>query len=462
MEITRNSNKPLSVFGLVMINVVAVDSLRTLPIGADMGFSLVFYYLIAAIFYLIPTALITAELATGWPNRGGIYIWVREAFGAKVGFSVIWLQWIYNIVWYPTIISFIAATIAYLIDPSLGTNKTYMLITTITIFWATTLVNYFGMKASSIISTIGAIIGTIIPMLLIIYFGCYWLYSGKPSHVNFTWHSFFPKDYLSSLPYYIAILFGLMGLEMSAVHADEVKDPKRDYPRALIYSTILIIVTLILSSLSIAIILPHGEINIVSGLTAAFASFFMSLHASWMLPVIVLMIIIGAFAGVTTWVIGPTKGLLEASRDGNLPEWLTKTNKHGAPVNILLTQGAIFTVLCSLFLIFPDVENAYWMLSVLTAQLALLVYVMLFAAAISLRLNQPHVDRGYHVPGGNKGICILGSIGIFSCLVAIAVGFIPPKSLAPSHYVAYEAMLVFGILIFICIPWIISHFLKRS
>ena len=95
--------KTLGAFGLAMINVIAVDSLRSLPFSAEYGFSLVFFYILAAITFFFPTALVAAELATGWPNKGGIYVWVREAFGERWGFLVIWLQWIYNVVWYPTI-----------------------------------------------------------------------------------------------------------------------------------------------------------------------------------------------------------------------------------------------------------------------------------------------------------------------------------------------------------------------
>ena len=98
--------KTLSVTSLVMINVIAIDSLRTLPMGAEYGFSLVFYYLLAAITFFMPVALVAAELATGWPETGGVYVWVREAFGKKIGFITIWLQWFYNICWYPTIMAF--------------------------------------------------------------------------------------------------------------------------------------------------------------------------------------------------------------------------------------------------------------------------------------------------------------------------------------------------------------------
>ena len=108
-----------------------------------MGFSLVFYYLLAAVMFFLPVALVSAELATGWPETGGVYIWVREAFGKKIGFMTIWLQWFYNICWYPTIMSFIAATIAYCINPDLVNNKYYMLSVITVFFWGSTIVNFF-------------------------------------------------------------------------------------------------------------------------------------------------------------------------------------------------------------------------------------------------------------------------------------------------------------------------------
>ena len=146
------NKKILGVFAVTMINVIAVDSLRTLPFSAAFGLSLVFFYILAAIMFFLPIALISAELATGWPSKGGIYVWVREAFGERWGFVVIWLQWVYNIVWYPTILAFIAGTIAYLVAPNLAENKIFMLTTILTILWAATLLNFFSIKVSSIVS----------------------------------------------------------------------------------------------------------------------------------------------------------------------------------------------------------------------------------------------------------------------------------------------------------------------
>lgn len=453
--------KTLGVFSLVMINVIAVDSLRSLPFSAEYGVSLIFYYLLAAITFFIPTALVSAELATGWPNKGGVYIWVREAFGDRWGFLVIWLQWIYNVVWYPTILSFVAGTLAYLINPHLADSKIYMLSVILITFWGATFLNMFGMKLSSVISTIGALIGTLIPMFFIIILGIVWLAKGDHTQIQLTEKAFWPNlSNFNNLSFLIAVLFGLVGMEMSAVHADEVKDPGRAYPRALWISCLIILFSLIFSSLAIAMVVPQQQLNVVTGLVQAFMIFFNAYHMQWMEPIITLLIIIGGIGGVAAWVIGPTKGLLVATRDGSAPPILAKVTKKDVPVTILILQATIVTLLCSVFLFMPTVSSSYWVLTAITAQLALLVYILLFAAAIRLRYTQPNVVRAYRIPGGNWGIWLTGIFGIVACIATIAIGFFPPAQIQIGKVMTYEIILVAGTLL-LCLPPLFFYALKK-
>ena len=181
---TSTSSKSLGVFAITMINVIAVDSLRTLPFSAEYGLSLIFYYLVAALVFFIPIALISAELATGWPSRGGTYVWVREAFGEHWAFLTIWMQWIFNLIWFPTILVFIAETTAYIFFPEWSHNKAAILTTVIVLFWGATLLNCYGMKTSSAFSSLAAIVGTLAPMAFIIY-RRHWLSQGHTSQVDF-------------------------------------------------------------------------------------------------------------------------------------------------------------------------------------------------------------------------------------------------------------------------------------
>ncbi len=455
--------KVLGTFQIVMINVIAVDSIRTLPFSAGLGFSLVFFYLFAALLFFIPSGLISAELGTGWPSTGGIYIWVREAFGRKTSLAVIWLNWIYNIVWYPTIMALIAGIFTYFFNPELITNKYYMMASTLTLFWTATIVNLFGMKVSSIISTIGALLGTIFPMVFISILGIIWWMKGEPLQIDCSWSTCFPDlTQISNLPFLSTILFGLLGLEMAATHAAVMKNPKRDYPRAVFYSMFIILGTIVLSSLAIAFVVPNSELNLITGVLQAFVIFFNQFNMPWMVPIIAGCIILGGLGGVSAWVIGPTKGMMVASVDGNLPHFLAKKTSKGVPVGMLLTQGSIVTLLSLAFIFMPTIHSSFWLLSQMTAQLALIVYVSLFAAGIRLRYKDNQMPRSFRIPGGKKwGMWIIASAGIFASLIAFLLGFIPPPETGLS-IMSYELILIGGIFLMLLLPYILRKITRSE
>lgn len=447
----------LSVFSLVAINVIAIDSLRTLPMSAEYGVSAIFYYLLAAVTFFIPVALVSAELATGWPETGGVYVWVREAFGKKMGFLTIWLQWFYNICWYPTIMSLIAVTFAYLIHPQWAHSKTYMLIVIMSVFWFATFVNAMGMRASQRLSNFSAVFGTLLPMAVIAVMGIVWMLMGKPIQIEFTQKALFPQVHdLHSAVLFIAILYGLVGMEMSASHAREVKNPQRDYPRAVLYSIVVILLTLLLGSLAISLVVPVKELSIIAGLLQAFQIFFDAFHMHWVMPILSGFIILGALGGAAAWMLGPSKGMLMASRDGSLPSALGKLSRRNAPVRILFLQGVIFTALCSAFILMPSVSSGFWVLTDITAILALLVYVVMFPAAVYLRYKFPDQPRAFKIPGGNWGIWLVCGLGLMTCLFAIAIGFVPPKQINVGNIKHYEMVLIIGVLLGCVTPLIFS------
>jgi putative glutamate/gamma-aminobutyrate antiporter len=454
-----NKPKILSVFSLVMINVIAVNNLKTLPFSAQFGTSLIFFYLIAAFLFFIPSALVSAELATGWPSKGGIYVWVREAFGKRMAFLSIWLQWVYNVVWYPSILAFMAVIFAYLIDPALAKNKFYMLSMVVGSFWLCTLINLFGMKISSWISSFGALIGIIVPTIFITTLGAFWVFMGKPLQITMNWENILPDfTHFNNLAFLVAVLFGLIGMEMSAVHADEVKNPQTDYPKALLYSVFIILSALILASLAIACVIPKEQINIASGVIDAFLLFFAAFHLQWMLPIIIVLMLIGSLSSVTSWIIGPTKGLLVASEDGNLPKLFQQTNAQGVPAGLLIIQGIIVTILSSVFLFMPSINSSYWILSAMTAQLALIFYLFLFAAALKLRYSKPDQHRAFKVPGGKIGIWMICTTAMLTCVIVIFFGFLPPPDMQINNIYVYEGILIAGMVLF-CLP---PFFIYRS
>ncbi len=437
--------KSLGLFSLVMMNVIAVDSVRTLSFSAVYGFSLVFFYLLAALVFFIPTALVSAELGSSWPDRGGIYVWVREAFGKRWSLIAIWLNWIYNVIWYPTLLALISGTLAYLFQPSLAENPFYVGVSVIGLFWTATLMNCFGMRLSSLFSTIAALLGAIFPMLLIACLGIFWMVQGKPSQIVCSWDTFFPGSAQGdNLGFLTNVLFGLLGLEMVATHAREMRNPQRDYPRSLLISAVIILFTIVFGSLSIALVVPSDQLHLATGVMQAFTIFADTYGLPWLSPLIALCIILGGLGGVGAWIIGPTKGLLVASQDGSLPSFFAKVNARGVPVRILLLQASLVSVLSLLFVFMPTINSSYWILSVITAQLALLVYIALFASALKLRYLHPKKNRPFRVPGKNLGISLVCGLGLLSSSLVIAFGFIPPMAVPFHNVFLYELILVGG------------------
>jgi amino acid transporter len=449
--------KIMGAFGLVMINVIAVDSLRALPATAQYGFSVIFYYLLAGVLFFIPTALVAGELATGWPKTGGIYIWAKEAFNKEFAFILISLQWLYNVCWYPTILSLMAATLAYCIDPRLSHDTLYMFLTVSGLFWSIVLLNCFGMKSSNYLTYFSSLIGTLIPILFVIILGLIWLLNGKPLQIQLDFKHLLPNlDHLNILAYMTAVVFSLMGMEMSAIHAQEVNNPQKDYPKALLISALLILCSFIFASLSIAMVVPADKLNIVSGLLQAYRSFFAELHMAWMLPVVAILIVIGGAGGVGAWLLGPVKGLLIASKDGLLPKTLSHVNKFNAPSHLIILQGIIFTFLASAFLLMPSVSSGFWILGDLAAQLSLIFYIGLFCVAIRLRYKCPNVNRAFKIPFGNIGMWIIGLSGIFSCLLTIGLGFLPPPHINIGSTIKFESFLLTGIILACLSPYILA------
>ena len=413
--------------------------------------------------FFIPVSLVAAELATGWPKKGGVFVWVKEAFGHKTGFLAIWLLWLENVFWYPLVLSFLAATIAYLFNPALAQSGIYTTCVILVFIWAATIFNLLNMKTSGWISTMGAICGTFIPGALIITLGAIWYFSGRPMEIAFTFDNLIP-DFSNPgrLAFFTGVMLSLGGLEMSAVHASDVKDPQKNYPRAIMLSALLILSTYILGVLSIAIVIPSNQISLISGSLQAFTHFLNAYGLSSIMPFLIFMVILGSAGALSTWIIGPCKGLLAAAQSGDLPPVFQKTTKQGMPLTLLITQAIIVSLLSLLFIFMPTLSSAYWVMTIIAAQLYLVMYGLMFASAIKLKYKRPEVVRAYQVPGGKAGMWFVGGLGLFGSVACFIVGFLPPPQAATANTYLYSGILLAGILLSCCFPSLVLLFKKAS
>jgi amino acid transporter len=456
------NKKVLGLFALAMINVAAVLSIRNFPSMAIYGWSCIGWYVIGAVLFLIPISLAGAELATGWPEGGGVYAWVKQAFGEKGGFVALFCEWSNNLVWFPTVLSFTASTLAFALTPALANSPFYMFGVMMFAFWGTTAIAYFGDDVSSKFSNIGVILGSIIPSILIILLGVWWLGSGQTIVLPpFSAGAMIPSVDLSTLPFFATIILLFAGMEMAGFHALETRNPQKDFPRAMALSAAIIVICTVLATLAIAVVIPADKLNLASGVMQAIQYFFDAAGIAWLVGPMAVLITLGGVVNLASWLIGPAKGLGIVAEEGNMPPLFDRTNKYGAPVAVLVIQALIGSIISLLYIFLPSVNQAYWILSAMTVELLCIVYILVFAALIKLRYSQPATPRPFRIPGGMAGVWLVGGVGLFGTVLAFVVGLMPP-SFFETNALAYVVSVLLGTFLLAVPPLVFLKFRKAS
>ncbi len=257
----------LGVFTLMIMNIVAVVSLRGLPAEAEYGMSSAFYYLFAAIVFLIPVSLVAAELAAMFPyQQGGMFRWIGEAFGSKAGFLGIWLQWVESTIWFPTVLTFGAVSLAFIgmdhvADSHLASNKFYTIVVVLAIYWIATFISMKGLGWVGKVSKIGGIVGTIIPAFLLVVCGVVYLCMGGQSQMDF--HGNFIPDFsnFDNVVLAASIFLFYAGMEMSGIHVRDIKNPTVNYPKAVFGGALVTVLIFVLGTYALGVIIPAKDMK---------------------------------------------------------------------------------------------------------------------------------------------------------------------------------------------------------
>lgn len=418
----------LTMLPLMFMTAALFMTLRNMPVMAETGLHMIFFNLATVLAFLLPVAIVSAELATGWPENG-VYGWVGAAFGQKAGFLAVWLQWTQSLFGITSILAYVGGTLAYVFEPSLGENKFFVAGTIIFVYWIATFLNFKGTARSSMISSIALAAGVLLPSTLLIFAGGAFVIGGNAIEMNLTLSTdnIFPSlANTAGMVLFLSFVFGFVGIEVSAGHAREVINPQENYPRALFAAAILGFIITLLGGMAIGVVLPVEKIDSINGATQAFSALMAHFHLSWTVPIIAFLIALGAAGQVSTWIVGPIKGIWAAGKDGYLHAGLLAENEHGVPKHLLVVQAILISALGLLFVIFGNVETIFLLLTSIAIILYSVMYAMMFAAAIRLRYTHPDVLRAYRVPGGNFGMWLVCSIGCATAALCFMIGFIPP------------------------------------
>jgi glutamate:GABA antiporter len=384
---------------LAFMTTASVASLRSAPTMAVYGLTCVFLYVVPAIIFLLPQSLVAAELASGW--TGGVFRWVSEGLSPAWGLLAVWCQFAMTIFYYPTLLGFVASTLAYIFNPNLADNGVYTGVVIVVVFWLGVFMSARGGTGGiAKLASSGLLIGTLIPGAILVILGIVYLLQGNASAAPMNAAHLIPKwTGIASLVLIVNNFLSYSGMEMNSVHVGSLRNPKREFPRAMFFACGLVLLIFILPALAISWVIPANQLSLTAGVMQAFDAFFAYFNLQKLVPIVAIALVCASAGGMLTWLSGPSKGLLLiARREGYLPPFFQHQNANEVAVNILVVQGAITTVIALLYALVPSVSSAYWILSVMTTQVYLIVYLLMFVAAVQLRRKQPDVERGYTAP----------------------------------------------------------------
>jgi glutamate:GABA antiporter len=400
--------KVLRSLDMTLFTVCAILVMDTLAPSAAIGPSSISWWLITLVLFFIPYGLITAELGTMIPEQGGLYVWIKNAFGEKWAARTTWLYWVNVALWMPSVYILFAGMFAQLFFPEMG--LWLQIIIGIAMTWLTVWIGTITLDAGKWIPNLGAIIKTLI--MLVIGVGAF-IFAAKNGVANdLSFKSILP-EWGAGLAFLPVIVYNFMGFELMSGASGEMKNPGRDIPRAIIISGALIAVFYLLGTVGILMALPLENLGLISGIIDTLQVLLGSTGFGGAVVVGLGVAALFSFlANMVTWTIGANRTAAEAAKEKELPAIFGKEHRiHKTPVGAFLLTGIVSTAVMVLYgFMAGSAEDLFWTLFAFSSMVFLLPYLMLFPAFVKLRKMYPTAARPYKVPGGLAVATILAII----------------------------------------------------
>ncbi|MAU61275.1 MAG: amino acid permease [Parvibaculum sp.] len=448
----RGYRKVLRGLDLTLFTVCAILVIDQLAASAAIGPQAVFWWIFTMVLFFIPYGLITAELGSAYPDQGGIYAWVRRAFGPRWGGRTAWLWWINVALWQPSVFILFAGIFAALFMPDLSLWTQIAIAVALT--WITVWINIVRLDIGKWVPNLGAIFK--VAIMLVIGIGGF-VYASNHGVANELTLSSMAPSWGASLAFLPVIVYNFMGFELMSGASAEMKNPARDVPLTIAVSGILIAAFYLFATIGILIALPLEEIDLVSGIVDTLRVLLGEGGASGAFVIALgLMALYSFLANMVTWTMGANRSAAEAAIDGNLPPMFARLHAvHKTPASAAIVTGVVTTVVIVIYgFLAADAEDLFWTLFAFSSIVFLLPYLLMFAAFLRLRSIDASTARPYRVPGGEGGAWVLALLCILFILQAIVFFIYTPGEFDAT----YAASVVIGVLVTI----LIGEFLVRG
>lgn len=463
----KQAAKSLGFFGFFAMTASMVMTVYAYPNFASSGLHLIFFLILGGVFWFLPIALVAAEMATvkGWED-GGIFAWVGNTLGKRWGFAALFYQWFQITVGFVTMAFFVLAAIAYIVGwDALYNNPLVMFIGVAIIVWALTFTQLGGTRLTARIAKIGFFGGVMIPAIVLLGGLIAFLATGGISDLKFDANQLIPNfTQVNTLVIFASFILAFAGVEASASHVNELRNPGKIYPLVMITLCIVTIVLDTLGGLAVAMTIPLSTLegNMSTGVIEAFVAIFDAhFHCGWLVYVIAILLAAGVLAEISSWIVGPSRALLETANEGIIPKSFAKTNKHDVSVKTVVVQAIIVTiwdaVLCGSIAMSGGSGSSVGYLTAvgLTVVIYLAGYVLFFIAYFKLIFKGKDRPRVFQIFGGTVGKCIVAGCGLLLTVFALVVSFFPSNELTAQANTVYVITLLVCWAISVAIPFVI-------
>jgi amino acid transporter len=426
----KQLRKEMGFWDVLLFNIATVLGPRWIAAAAHNGTSSISLWVLAAVFFFVPSAMVINELSSRFPEEGGLYVWAKEAFGNFHGFVAGWTYWIYTIFYFPSLLIASAAMSGYVAGSggaSLAQNRTFLLAGSFVLLGVAVLLNIIGLNVGKWLQNAGGV-ATYIPLLILLGIAVtFWIQHGSVTH--FTWPNMMPQWSWDTVNFWSQIAFAFTGLELVSAMSAEIRDPQRTLPRAVLSSGALIATIYILGTIAVLTIIPAPDVDPKSGVFQAITHGSTALRIGFVGVLAALLVSVGNAGGVGSTVAGIARVPFVVGIDRYLPQAFGKIHpKWKTPhVSILVQAVASGTVLL-LSQINETTRGAYQSLVDITVILYFIPFLYMYAAVIKLanRKDRNENTQAVLIPGGKVGVWVTSGVAFAVTLASIFFSIIPP------------------------------------
>ncbi len=422
--------KTMGFWDVLLFNIATVLGPRWIAAAGHNGTSSISLWVLAAVFFFVPGALVINELSSRFPEEGGLYAWSREAFGPFHGFVAGWTYWIYTFFYFPGLLLASASMAAYIMGGRgslLAQDRTFQLSVSLGILVVAVVLNIIGLNIGKWLQNAGGV-GTYVPLLMLVGIAAvFCIHHGSSTH--FTVANMMPTWNWDTVNFWSQIAFAFTGLELVSAMSEEVRDPRRTLPRAVFGAGALIALMYIVGTFAILTLAPATDLDPQSGVFHAITIGSVALKLGFLGVLAAILVTVGNAGGVGSTVAGIARVPFVVGVDRYLPAAFGKIHpKWKTPWVSILVQASISAAILLGSQINETTQGAYQKLIDAGIILYFIPFLYMFAAIIKVagRKDRDENPHAVLVPGGITGVWICGGLGFVVVLGGIVLSLVPP------------------------------------